>query len=71
MVIGRIEEKNASKYFAIDSTDENKRVLKKKEDEYGKDFMKTKFNSNDDFPLKKQLKFPTMAIAVRSVFDED
>ena len=33
--------------------------------------MKTKFNSKDDFPLKKQLKFPTMAIAVRSVFDED
>ena len=71
MVIGRIEEKNASKYFAIDSTDENKGVLKKKEDEYGKDFMKTKFNSKDDFPLKKQLKFPTMALAVRSVFDED
>ena len=52
MVIGRIEEKNASKYFVFDSTDENKGVLKKKEGEYGKGFMKIKFNSDDDFPLK-------------------
>ena len=71
MVIGRIEEKNASKYFVFDSTDENKGVLKKKEGEYGKGFMKIKFNSDDDFPLKKQLKFPTMTTVVRSVFDED
>ena len=26
---------------------------------------------DDDFPLNKQLKFPTMAIVVRSVFQED
>ena len=26
---------------------------------------------DDDFPLNKQLKFPAMAIVVRSVFQED
>ena len=32
--------------------------------EYGKDFMKIKFDTNDDLSLKKQLKFPTMTIVV-------
>ena len=29
------------------------------------------FDSDDDLPLNKQLKFPTMTIVVRSVFEED
>ena len=29
--------------------------------------MKITFDSDDDLPLNKQLKFPTMAITVRSV----
>ena len=33
--------------------------------------MKIKFNSEDDFPLKKQLKFHNMALTIRSVFEED
>ena len=33
--------------------------------------MKIKFNSNDDLPLDKPLKFPTMTIVVRSAFEED
>ena len=33
--------------------------------------MKIKFNSNDDFPLKKPLKFHAMTIIIRSVFEED
>ena len=33
--------------------------------------MKIKFESDDDLPLNKQLKFPTMTIVVRSVFKED
>ena len=37
-----------------------------KSSEYGKDFMKIKFDSDDDLPLSKQLKFPTMTIVVRS-----
>ena len=33
--------------------------------------MKIKFNSNDDLPLNKSLKFHNMPIAIRSVFEED
>ena len=35
---------------------------------YEKDYMKIKFNSDDDFPLNKPLKFHLMAITIRSVF---
>ena len=42
-----------------------------KSGEYGKDFMKTKFNSDDDLPLNKQLKFHSMIIIIRSVFKEN
>ena len=37
---------------------------------YGKDYMKIKFNSNDDLPLNKPLKSHAMAIIMRSVFEE-
>ena len=33
--------------------------------------MKTKFNSNNDLPVNKPLKFHAMAIIIRSVFEED
>ena len=33
--------------------------------------MKIKFNSNDNLPLKKPLKFHVMTIIIRSVFEED
>ena len=36
-----------------------------------KDFMKIKFNSDDDLPLNKPLKFHAMTIIIRSVFEED
>ena len=32
--------------------------------------MKIKFNSDDDLPLKKPLKFDAMTIFIRSVFEE-
>ena len=38
--------------------------------DYEKDYMKIKFNSENDLPLKKQLKFHNMAITIRSVFEE-
>ena len=41
-----------------------------KTSEYIKDFMKIKFDSDDDLPLNKKLKFPTMAIVVRFVFED-
>ena len=33
--------------------------------------MKIKFNSDDDLPLNKTLKFHSMTITIRSVFEED
>ena len=39
--------------------------------EYEKDFMKIKFNSDDNFRLNKILKLHNLSIAVRSVFQED
>ena len=39
--------------------------------DYEKDYMKIKFNSDDDLPLKKPLKFHLMTITIRSVFEED
>ena len=41
-----------------------------KEGEYGKDFMKIKFDTDDNLPLNKQLKLHLLAIIVRSVFEE-
>ena len=42
-----------------------------KENDYGKDYMKIKFNSDDNLPLKKPLKFHLMTIISRCVFSED
>ena len=39
--------------------------------EYDKDFMKITFDSDGDSLLNKPLKLQTMAIIVRSVFEED
>ena len=33
--------------------------------------MKTKFNSEDDLPLNKPLKFHSMTVTIRSVFEKD
>ena len=83
---GYIEEKNGNKYLIFDSVDENKEVLKNvwdgiknkikaindgKENDYGKDCMKTKFNSDDNLPLNKLLKFNIMTIIIRYAFSED
>ena len=39
--------------------------------DYEKDYMKIKFNSDDNLPLNKPLKFHLMTITIRSVFEED
>ena len=39
--------------------------------DYEKGYMKIKFNSDDDLPLNKPLKFHLMTITIRSVFEED
>ena len=40
------------------------------ENNCGKNYMKIKFNSKDDLPLNKLLKFHSMTIIIRSVFEE-
>ena len=85
--IEHIEEKNGSKYLIINSTYENKEVLKEYTEfwdgikneietinggnagEYGKDFMKIKYHWIDDLTLNKQLKFSTMTIVVRVMYE--
>ena len=42
-----------------------------KKNDYEKDYMKIKFNSDDDLPLKKPLKLHAMTMIIRSVFEED
>ena len=42
-----------------------------KKGEYGKDFEKMKFNTNDVLPLNNPLKFTALTIIARSVFKED
>ena len=39
--------------------------------DYEKGYMKIKFNSDDNVPLNKPLKFHNMTITIRSVFKED
>ena len=84
---GYIEEKGVNKCLVFDSTDENKELLKKYNDvngvrdkikevssnecDYEKDYIKIKFNSDDNLPLNKPLKFHNMTITIRSVFEED
>ena len=38
--------------------------------DYGKDYIKIKFDSDDDLPLNESLKFHAMTIIIRSVFEE-
>ena len=42
-----------------------------KENDYENKYMKIKFNSDDDLPLNKPLKFRLVTITIRSVFKED
>ena len=39
--------------------------------EYTKDYMKIQFNSDDNLPLNKPLKFHNMTVTIRCVFSED
>ena len=39
--------------------------------EYGKDFLKIRFESNDDLPLNKPIKLHLLTIITRSVFSKD
>ena len=83
-VSGYVKEKGVNKYLVFDSTDENKKkynyLLKKynvfngirdKIKEISSGDQMIKFNSDDNLPLNKPLKFHNMTKAIRSVFEED
>ena len=49
---------------------EIKTINRGKENDYGKDYMKIKLNSDNDLPLSKPLKFPTLTMIIRCVLQE-
>ena len=60
------------KYNGIFNGIRNKiKKISNDECDYEKDYMKIKFNSDDDLPLNKPLKFHNMTITIRSIFKED
>ena len=68
------ENKKVFKKYA-DVWDGIKNKIKAKngseENNYEKDYIKIKFNSDDDLPLNKPLKFHLMTLIIKSVFEED
>ena len=70
-----IENSELLKKHVWDVWDEIKNKIKGidggKEKDYRKDYVEIKFNSDDDLPLNKPLKFHRMTIIMRSVFEED
>ena len=48
-----------------------KTITDGKENDFEKDYMKIKFNSDDNLPLNKTLKFHNMTITIISVFEEN
>ena len=78
---GYLKEKNDEKYLILDSTDkydevfsgirsEIKTINGGKELFYEKNYARVGVNTDDDIPLNKQLKFPTLTIIVRYAFQE-
>ena len=47
------------------------KINNNKSEEYEKDSMKIKFDSDNKLPLNKQLKFLSVTIVIKSVFEED
>ena len=47
------------------------RSITKNSDDYDVKYMKIKFNSDDELPLNKTIKIPTITIVVRAVFYEN
>ena len=47
-----------------------KTINDNKENDHGKDYIKIKFSSDDDMPLGKLLKFHSLTIIIRSVFED-
>ena len=51
--------------------DQIKKIYDGRSREYGKDYMKIKFSSDDDLPLNIVLKFRILTFIIRNVFEKD
>ena len=78
---GHFKEKNHEKYLIVDSTDKYEEVLSGiiseikalnggRELLYKKNYAKIGINTDDNLPLKKPLKFPTLTIIIRCVLQK-
>ena len=76
---GYFEEKNGEKYLILDSTEKYEEVFSgiKSEIEtinggekmyYEKNYARIGVNTDDDIPMNKQIKFSTLTIIIRCVF---
>ena len=80
-VTGYFKEKNGEKYLIIDSTEKYEEVFSGirseiktlnggKELFYEKNYARIGVNTDDNLPLNKPLKFPTLTIIIRCIFQE-
>ena len=78
---GFFKEKNGEKFLILDPIDKYEEVFSGikskieringgKEQFYGKNYAKIGVNTDDNIPLNKKLKFPSLTIIVRCVFEE-
>ena len=68
----KMKIKNYVKYNDVFNRIRDKiKEINSNECDYEKDYMKIKFNSDDDLPSNKSLKFRLMNITIRSVFGQD
>ena len=51
--------------------DQIKKINNGQVGQYGKDYMEIKFNSDDNFPLNKILKFRILIIIIRNNFEKN
>ena len=68
------ENKEALKKYTelwYGSKNETETINDSKKGEYDKDFLKIKFNTDDNLPLSKPLKLHLLTIIVRYIFEED
>ena len=79
---GHFKEKYGEKYLIIDLTEEHEKVFSGIKSEiktlnggkelfYEKNYARIEINTDDDLPLNKPRKFPTLTIIIRCVLQKD
>ena len=80
--IGYLKEKDGEKYLILDLTKKYEEVFSEirleietlnggKQQFYGKNYAKIGDNTDDNVPLNKKLKFPSLTITIRYTFQND